>query len=388
MKSYTIEEFIKRRKSENFTVERYFRLEDKKWCFCGCFARYYYPIRQEKIENLDCIIFISNLGYEYAVEISELQKLGILKKEEEFVVPDIFWVRVTEENVEILKKWSNITCLDKNYIVGKYKHKAGITVGCDRDGITKGDTFDFGNELSFKDFKKYILKEEPMKITSLKEAYIVKCDTKEQTREVMQHIKLEFYNWVHWKYVINHLENGISCIYDTILEKYSHLPILTFLEWKQLKDKEMNKDNKKIIGYKVPCDMFGGNIKKGWILYKDSDGNSYRPKGHGPLNALPKEIVETWEAHYESEEIKIPMANGAFELVIKDGKVWHKNEDITRFVEEMIEWWQRLYGDTHFVSFGSYSASVNEITFSKTGCQNHKTSIKEWINIHNKLHGK
>ena len=84
---------------------------------------------------------------------------------------------------------------------------------------------------------------------------------------------------------------------------WENLPEITFEEFTKyvLKQDSMEKE---IIGYKCPVDLFNGNIKKDWILFKDSDGNTYRPKGQGPLHALPKEIVETWEPVYK-EEFKV-----------------------------------------------------------------------------------
>lgn len=397
MKPYTIEEFIKNGKGENFTPFSYYDFQTDRWLNSSSFYTSDSPISKEKVDNLDCIIFISEYRNKYAVEITELQRLGILKKEEEFVVPEIFWVRVTEENVEILKKWSGIPCLNENHIVGKYKEldNGKIKIGYNPKEITKSNNeykYDFGNRLSFENFKKYILKEEPVRIKSLEEEYIVRCENYIESNEVCRFIKGRSLTCSYYKYVI-HSNRKTCSLWDDIPTHLKRLPILAFSEWKQLKDKEMNKD-KKIIGYKAPYDIFNGKIKAGHLYKPLASCNpttycAMSISGQIPLDCgktnLPKEIVETWEAVYEQEEIKIPMANGAFELVIKDGKVWHKTDDITNFVESLVDWYNIAKNG---LTFQTFTANVDEVIFSKTGCQNHKTSIKEWINVHNKLHGK
>lgn len=66
-------------------------------------------------------------------------------------------------------------------------------------------------------------------------------------------------------------------------------------------DPTMN-NNKKIIGYIVPHDLYGGSIRAGWVVERTGDENSYRyfPKYEGKVSDLiPKEIVEKWEPAYE-----------------------------------------------------------------------------------------
>ena len=55
-------------------------------------------------------------------------------------------------------------------------------------------------------------------------------------------------------------------------------------------------EDRKIIGYKAPCDIFSIEVKSGEICTKSSTGNEYVFKNH---NYLPKEIVELWEPVYE-----------------------------------------------------------------------------------------
>jgi len=66
------------------------------------------------------------------------------------------------------------------------------------------------------------------------------------------------------------------------------------------KTKQMEK---KIIGYKAPYDLFGGNIKAGELFSKVTE-NSYKTTSTGSTQYsrhLPKEIVEQWEPVYNQE---------------------------------------------------------------------------------------
>lgn len=82
---------------------------------------------------------------------------------------------------------------------------------------------------------------------------------------------------------------------------------LTLDEFKQL----VQIDNRKIIGYKVPYDIYGGLIKKGFTYTNWGCYSTYTPKEAGggkikPHNAvyfqLPYEIVKDWEPVYEETQ--------------------------------------------------------------------------------------
>ena len=81
--------------------------------------------------------------------------------------------------------------------------------------------------------------------------------------------------------------------------------ILTISQFKTI----FMNENKKLIGYKCPFDMFSGRVKKGNIYRKATDnlGNDDYECANiiGCGNCyLPKEIVETWEAVYKEDEYK------------------------------------------------------------------------------------
>jgi hypothetical protein len=81
---------------------------------------------------------------------------------------------------------------------------------------------------------------------------------------------------------------------------------ITFEQFKKfvLKEKEMNKE---IIGYKTPCDLWEGDVKKGTLYVKVPDfsknyGLSTNIEEDGFY--IPKEVVQTWEAVYKAQEYK------------------------------------------------------------------------------------
>lgn len=82
-----------------------------------------------------------------------------------------------------------------------------------------------------------------MKPTNKKSEYIVKCENKEQTNDVMHFFDTESpdYPWDHWEYIINEkyltFDDG-GFIEHSIPTKYSHLPIISFEEWQDLPDEE------------------------------------------------------------------------------------------------------------------------------------------------------
>jgi len=66
----------------------------------------------------------------------------------------------------------------------------------------------------------------------------------------------------------------------------------------------IQEEPRKIIGYKVPFDMFHGKWKKGDIvkIIYSTDYDYYVRDGNFSKNSVPKEIAEKWEPVYEEVE--------------------------------------------------------------------------------------
>ena len=111
-------------------------------------SKYYYLASWDKL-NWDC----NETTDLPTIDITQLwEELQALKK------PEIWWIRVTEENKETLEKWRG-----EGYIL-----KVGLLVGLckdkDKNRITKESnpvylpktlSYDFGNEIDFATFLKY-----------------------------------------------------------------------------------------------------------------------------------------------------------------------------------------------------------------------------------------
>ena len=173
---------------------------------------------------------------------------------------------------------------------------------------------------------------------------------------------------------------------STIKENYTEITFEQFQKY-VLNKQDNNMENKEIIGYKAPYDLYNGNIKKGDLVtnLKDRYVNNTRFKEfeYGVINKtdfwlVPKEIVETWEPVYKSKEQVFNM--GSFEVVVKDGKAFHKNDDITTFVKDLVGFY-----NGQVKSFGTYSAVLQDVIFSKTGCQNVQTKLSDWQKVYNAL---
>lgn len=139
-------------------------------------------------------------------------------------------------------------------------------------------------------------------------------------------------------------------------------------------NKLTNMEEQEIEGYEAPTDLFNGLVKKGDLYVKITD--SYGVKNN-PVQRLeiPKEIVETWKPVYKTKEQTVSM-NGKFNLTIKDKRVFHKSEDITQFVKDLVEYYEKT-------QFGKYSVRLGEISFESTGCQcGQITYIGNWKKVY------
>lgn len=90
----------------------------------------------------------------------------------------------------------------------------------------------------------------------------------------------------------------------------------TEITFKQFKKHILKVQDKKIIGYKVPFDIFDGKVKKG-SLYKYCNMIYYETKNnYDGKYKLPKEIVETWEAVYEEEKFPFKLSKENAQAII------------------------------------------------------------------------
>lgn len=142
-----------------------------------------------------------------------------------------------------------------------------------------------------------------------------------------------------------------TCTTNEIEPSYTEI---SFKDFERLVLKKNNMENRKIIGYKAPYDLYNGDIKKGDIFFSNGCGYYHAYKNNKKVDGefkhstgIPKEIVETWEVVYE-EELKLPKIHGY------EGKYDSKNNLI-------------IYGCKEIpVAAINYLKSCNEVLKNKT----------------------
>lgn len=206
--------------------------------------------------------------------------------------------------------------------------------------------------------------------------------------------------------------------------------------------KQENIENKNIIGYKCPMDLWNGQIKKDEIIKKYDDFNYRVDRSSGGttnISNIPKELAESWEPIYEDgfkvddwvfwtgsypTFAKIHKYNGGncytlnvngninshnscneihlrkatqeeiiqaqeqkvningIELTIKDNKVFHDkdNTDITEYVKAIKSLWEDTLNNGK-MTLGKYDFTIDNISIRKTGCRTVNSNIKSWLDV-------
>lgn len=105
------------------------------------------------------------------------------------------------------------------------------------------------------------------------------------------------------------------------------------------------------------------------------DNAGYSKKLSGLRLATKEEINIASQVTYTMGK----SATGTFQLVVKDGKVFHKTtEDITEYVREV----QNTYGSLlSNKRFGSYDFTIQDMIISKSGCRSEQTWLSQWLAI-------
>ena len=157
--------------------------------------------------------------------------------------------------------------------------------------------------------------------------------------------------------------------------------VVTIKEWYDNIYKT-NKMEKEIIGYIVPYDI-NMYIKKDDLFTKHTSKQYCKKenRGNGSEYYLYEELVKTWQPVYKTEEVIYTMGKsvtGTFQLVVKDGKCFHKSEDITNYVKGVIEFVEKL---PNKISNYDFILDVENITIKKSGCENCSTTVKDWLNL-------
>lgn len=186
--------------------------------------------------------------------------------------------------------------LHKEYL-GYYSYYGSLN-GRDSSGFDS-----WGTELTLDQFKEYILNNKPFDVApeQTKEVEFVfdknNWSYKNNRQERSEFIKL-FSKFLNYTYTGNCIYYGLS----GGEKNTGTAPWGTELTFDQFKQYVLGIQTDKIIGYKTPFDLYGGEIKKETIYINAFNKNYYIPsdrENDSDCITLPKEIVETWEPVYE-----------------------------------------------------------------------------------------
>lgn len=165
--------------------------------------------------------------------------------------------------------------------------------------------------------------------------------------------------------------------------------VITFEFFKQHILKENNM--KKVIGYKSPMDLAEGQFPKGTIFYGKGQKGVQNPayyypgKEENPITSgagIPKEIVETWEAVYEEEEVKLSIGIPAREVVIKGTVITSMGRTFTidniKEVKKMFD----IKGQTRSINY-----NVSQVNFGclEEGCTLTITDLDKVLEAYKKV---
>lgn len=241
--------------------------------------------------------------------------------------------------------------------------------------------------ITYEQFQKYVLKETNMidykvpgtPIPSFKGSRF-KYRTVQDGFEFHKANDLNDIDKTHISHGWVNIDNEVLIKFDTSDYKGDNHFLVRESDLLSMTSNKTEMNNKKIIGYKLIKPEYAEAASK--ISEKRLAGIY----GLLELDQFPDSIkawkkagvLDLWfEPVYESGEITIDM--GGFELKIKDGKCYHGSEDISQYVKELVSFYNTEK------TFAGYIARVEDITFSKTGCQAHKSNLKDWVKVFNEL---
>lgn len=98
--------------------------------------------------------------------------------------------------------------------------------------------------------------------------------------------------------------------------------------------------------------------------------------GVARIGQYPNSFRKATQEEIESLNEITVFINNQFDLKLTKKGIFHKTDNITEFVKELIEHYSRL-------KFGNYSL-VPIITFEITGCESKPTSLEDWKSVYNK----
>lgn len=93
--------------------------------------------------------------------------------------------------------------------------------------------------------------------------------------------------------------------------------------------------------------------------------------------------LATQEEIENAQSIEVFMAED-FTVIVKNNKIYHKRDncDITDYVKSIKKWFDSI---PKILDDYTFSIMPEDITIIKTGCQFKRTTVKQWLDLANKL---
>lgn len=297
--------------------------------------------------------------------------------EEEFVLPQEWLVKVTKENQKELTKFKkSFSNSREDAELGMYVTEKGFNVDI------KYHPKDFYTEITYEQFLKYVVKMEE-KEQFPKDDFGVIVENNNGKEIVNYLISKGFNNQ-------KGLDGTAQNVYYGILKdktyisyfKISESPFSQKFTLEQLKQLDSNMETKKILGYKLIKLEYIDCVKEILKEYKGHysfDKNTILyPCSMYFTKIKEAGVLDIWFTPvYEPEKPKEIIVNmGSFELVVTPKGIFHKgSENITQFVKELVEFYQKLP-----LKFDKYDCTVSNVQFIKVGCQT-GTTLLNWKKV-------
>jgi len=235
-------------------------------------------------------------------------------------------------------------------------------------------------EITFEQFKKYVLKEKDMKEEFPKDDFGVIVEN--NAKEIIDYLVNKGFKNLHDFFCSNNtgmygIKRGEIVIGPYIKHCNTFSKKYTLNQLKQL-------DNmKEIIGYKLIKPEYlkaACQIAKLDIHTKEDLEELIRnnlPNSYTVDYLKVAGVLDLWfEPVYKKEEKVISM--GSFNLTVKQEGIFSDNEDITSYVRDVYETFKNFHYERKYGK--SYDFIIDEIVLKKTGCKSSKSTVKQWIN--------
>lgn len=249
--------------------------------------------------------------------------------EEEFKLPEKWYLPLEKEYLEEVKKWMGRFALEYN--LGDWSSVYYNKTATDTLNVPKDFT-----KITYEQFKKYVLKEDYPKVDLKNDEFIVDCtnNSHEERKKVYEFLcekrgysRFTYSGNVYPVIVCNRISGNSN--YEGLKEAkrtFPRYPVLTFAEF----EKKYLNMNKKIVGYKLLKEL--PFVKIGTVSYFNSKNEcSFETKSQNITDSFifTKEELEEapdwFQPVYELEDVTLTLSNGKSVVV---GKEKIKAEDI------------------------------------------------------------